>query len=189
MDSQITHRRPSRSSPPSTTPARDRSEQLLGISRNDCSGSIGTDARDQLESLLGITRCAHIGVFFFALRGRSPPEAWQIQADFSVTWLLLTYIWVQMRSLILVGAGTKKPDVARCLHFSSTVISNLLRADPALQRLHRTLAFQAKTASVTAYTTLLDFVVDLAAFNARCVSPIWSTIARSKPSSTRGCSR
>ena len=37
----------------------------------------------------------------------SPSEDWQIQADFSVTWLLLNYIWVQMGSLILVGAGTK----------------------------------------------------------------------------------
>ena len=56
MDLQITHRRPSRSSPPSTTPARDRSEQVLGISRNDRSGSIGTGARDQLEPLLGSGR-------------------------------------------------------------------------------------------------------------------------------------
>src|SRR5262249_50324806 len=29
-------------SPQFTTPARDRSERVLGISRNDCSGSIGT---------------------------------------------------------------------------------------------------------------------------------------------------
>jgi hypothetical protein len=48
-----------------------------------------------------------IGVFFLALRGWSPPEEWQVRADFSVTWILLTYIWVQMGSLILVGAGTK----------------------------------------------------------------------------------
>src|SRR5262249_23198268 len=46
-------------SPRSTTPARNRSEQVLGISRNDCSGSIGTGARDQSESVLGISRCAH----------------------------------------------------------------------------------------------------------------------------------
>ena len=52
-------------------------------------------------SSLGIA--AVIGLFFFDLRGWSPPEAWQIQADFSVTWFLLTYIWVQMGSLILVG--------------------------------------------------------------------------------------
>src|SRR5262249_58203450 len=40
-------------------PARDRSDRVLGISRNDCSGSIGTQAaRDQSESLLAITRCA-----------------------------------------------------------------------------------------------------------------------------------
>ena len=54
-----------------------------------------------------LTIAVVIGVFFLVLRGWSPSEDWQIQADFSVTWLLLTYIWVQMGSLILVGAGTK----------------------------------------------------------------------------------
>ena len=37
-----------RHTPPRTPqPARDAPEQLLGINRNDCSGSIGTAARDQ----------------------------------------------------------------------------------------------------------------------------------------------
>ena len=48
-----------------------------------------------------------IGVFFIAGAGWSPQDTWQEYADFAVTWMLLSYIWVQMGSLILVGAGTK----------------------------------------------------------------------------------
>src|SRR5262249_39393722 len=47
-------------SSPRSTAARDRPEQLLGITRNGCSGSIGMGARDQSESLLGITRYAQL---------------------------------------------------------------------------------------------------------------------------------
>jgi len=50
---------------------------------------------------------ACIGVFFIAMPGWGPSSDWQELADFSVTWIMLTYIWVQMGSLILVGAGTK----------------------------------------------------------------------------------
>src|SRR5687767_3200348 len=56
-------------------------------------------------SSLFVSAC--IGVFFIAMAGWGPPADWQELADFSVTWILLTYIWVQMGSLILVGAGTK----------------------------------------------------------------------------------
>src|SRR5215475_129782 len=50
--------------------------QLLGIARNNCSGSIGMllgisrngCARDQWESLLGITRCAHLVSRISAMR-------------------------------------------------------------------------------------------------------------------------
>ena len=48
-----------------------------------------------------------IGLFFIGFPGWTPPAAWQPYADFAVTWLLLTYIWVQMGSLIVVGSGTK----------------------------------------------------------------------------------
>ena len=48
-----------------------------------------------------------IGLFFIEFPGWTPPDAWQPYADFSVTWILLTYIWVQMGSLIVVGSGTK----------------------------------------------------------------------------------
>jgi hypothetical protein len=111
-------------------------------------------------SSLGIA--AVIGVFFFALRGWSPPEAWQIQADFSVTWLLLTYIWVQMGSLILVGSGTKNQ---MWLDAFTSVMPLFLIFYVLIQHYSGYIElshFQAKTASVTAYTMLLDFVVDSA---------------------------
>ena len=56
-------------------------------------------------SSLFVAAC--ISVFFIAMAGWGPSADWQELADFSVTWILLTYIWVQMGSLILVGAGTK----------------------------------------------------------------------------------
>ena len=31
-----------------------------------------------------------IGLFFIAMHGWSPPQSWQGQADFAVTWILLT---------------------------------------------------------------------------------------------------
>jgi hypothetical protein len=102
-----------------------------------------------------------IGVFFFGLRGWSPPEAWQVQADFSVTWVLLTYIWVQMGSLILVGAGTKNQ---MWLDAFTSVVPLFLIFYVLLQHYTGFIElshFQAKTASVTAYTMLLDFVIDL----------------------------
>ena len=34
---------------------------LLGMLRNRCTGSIVTTARDRLEQLLGISRCGHLG--------------------------------------------------------------------------------------------------------------------------------
>jgi hypothetical protein len=102
-----------------------------------------------------------IGVFFFGLRGWSPPEAWQVQADFAVTWLLLTYIWVQMGSLILVGAGTKNQ---MWLDAFTSVVPLFLIFYVLIQHYTGFIElshFQAKTASVTAYTMLLDFVIDL----------------------------
>src|SRR5499433_609098 len=54
--------------------------QLLGIARNNCSGSIGMllgisrngCARDQWESLLGITRCAHIAAKTLTVTRNTP---------------------------------------------------------------------------------------------------------------------
>jgi hypothetical protein len=102
-----------------------------------------------------------IGVFFLALRGWSPPEEWQVRADFSVTWILLTYIWVQMGSLILVGAGTKNQ---MWLDAFTSIVPLFLIFYVLIQHYSGYIElshFQAKTASVTAYTMLLDFVIDL----------------------------
>jgi hypothetical protein len=102
-----------------------------------------------------------IGLFFIAGAGWSPPESRQGQFDFGVTWLLLTYIWIQMGSLILVGAGTKNQMWIDAL---TSIVPLFLIVYVVLQ--HYTgfvvlSSFQAKTAWVTAYTMLLDVVVDL----------------------------
>jgi hypothetical protein len=102
-----------------------------------------------------------IGIFFIALAGWSPSESWQELADFSVTWILLTYIWVQMGSLILVGAGTKNQMWLDAL---TSIVPLFLILYVVVQ--HHTgyvvlSSFQTKAAWVTAYTKLLDVVIDL----------------------------
>ncbi len=104
---------------------------------------------------------ASIGLFFITGAGWSPPVAWQPHADFTVTWLLLTYIWIQMGSLILVGSGSKNQMWLDAL---TSIVPLFLIVYVVLQ--HQTgyvvlSSFQAKTAWVTAYTMLLDVVVDL----------------------------
>jgi hypothetical protein len=102
-----------------------------------------------------------IGLFFIAGAGWSPPESWQGQADFAVTWLLLTYIWVQMGSLILVGAGTKNQmwvDALTSIIPLFVIIYVILQHHTGYVILS---SFQIKTAWVTAYTMLLDVVIDL----------------------------
>ncbi len=115
----------------------------------------------QISILASLGMAVAIGTFFLAMRGWSPPEVWQVQADFAVTWVLLTYIWVQMGSLILVGAGTKNQ---MWLDAFTSVVPLFLIVYVLLQHYAGYIElshFQAKTASVTAYTMLLDFVVDL----------------------------
>jgi hypothetical protein len=102
-----------------------------------------------------------IGVFFVAGAGWSPPESWQGQADFIVTWLLLTYIWIQMGSLILVGAGTKNQMWVDAL---TSIVPLFLIVYVVVQHYAGYVplsSFQIKTAWVTAYTMLLDVVIDL----------------------------
>ncbi len=104
---------------------------------------------------------ASIVVFFILMPGWAPPDAWQPYADFAVTWLLLTYIWVQMGSLILVGSGTKNQMWIDAL---TSIVPLFLIFYVVLQ--HHTgyvtlSSFQIRTAWVTAYTMLLDVVVDL----------------------------
>ena len=102
-----------------------------------------------------------IGLFFIAGAGWSPPEIWQEQSDFAVTWLLLTYIWIQMGSLILVGAGTKNQMWIDAL---TSIVPLFLIVYVVLQHYAGYVvlsSFQVKTAWVTTYTMLLDVVIDL----------------------------
>lgn len=100
-------------------------------------------------------------LFFIAFAGWSPPHDWQGHADFAVTWILLTYIWIQMGSLILVGAGTKHQMWIDAL---TSIVPLFIIVYVVLQ--HHTgfivlSSFQIKAAWVTAYTMLLDVVVDM----------------------------
>lgn len=102
-----------------------------------------------------------IGLFFIWGAGWSPPIEWQERADFAVTWVLLTYIWVQMGSLILVGSGTKNQMWIDAL---TSIVPLFLIFYVILQHLAGYVVlspFQARTAWVTAYTMLLDVVIDL----------------------------
>lgn len=102
-----------------------------------------------------------IGVFFFAMAGWGPSGDGQELADFSVTWILLTYIWVQMGSLILVGAGTKNQMWLDAL---TSIVPLFLILYVVVQHHSGYVvlsSFQAKAAWATAYTMLLDVVIDL----------------------------
>lgn len=100
-------------------------------------------------------------VFFAGMKGWTPPAEWERFADFSVTWLLLTYVWVQLGSLILVGAGTKNQMWMDAL---TSMIPLFLIFYVIMQHTlkYEVLStFQALTAWAIAYTMLLDVVVDL----------------------------
>jgi hypothetical protein len=115
----------------------------------------------QISILSSLVISVVIGAFFLAMRGWSPQPDWQVHADFAVTWVLLTYIWVQMGTLILVGAGTK---TQMWLDALTSVVPLFLIVYVILQYYSGYLElspFQAKTAWVTAYTMLLDLVIDL----------------------------
>jgi hypothetical protein len=115
----------------------------------------------QISILSSLFIAVAIGVFFIAMQGWTPSLEWQVQADFAVTWILLTYIWVQMGTLILVGAGTK---MQMWLDALTSIVPLFLIVYVILQYYSGYLElsqFQAKTAWVTAYTMLLDLVVDL----------------------------
>ena len=102
-----------------------------------------------------------VGVFFMAFAGWSPPGSWTGKGELAVTWVLLTYIWIQMGSLILVGAGTKHQMWVDAL---TSIIPLFLITYVLLQHYGGYVvlsAFQTHTAWLTAYTMLLDVVVDL----------------------------
>lgn len=102
-----------------------------------------------------------IGVFFIFGAGWMPPETWRSEADLAVTWILLTYIWVQMGSVIMVGAGTKSQMWIDAL---TSIIPLFLITYVLLQHYGGYIVvspFQIRATWVTAYTMLLDVVVDL----------------------------
>jgi hypothetical protein len=102
-----------------------------------------------------------IGIFFIAMAGWGPSQSWQEFADFGVTWILLTYIWVQMGSLVLVGTGTKKQMWLDAL---TSIVPLFIIVYVIIQHYAGYVvlsSFQAHTAWVTGYTMLLDVVVDL----------------------------
>ena len=101
------------------------------------------------------------GIFFIAAAGWAPPESWQGRGEVAVTWVLLTYIWVQMGSLILVGTGTRHQMWLDAL---TSIVPLFLITYVLLQHYGGYVVlshFQASTAWLTAYTMLLDVVVDL----------------------------
>jgi hypothetical protein len=115
----------------------------------------------QISIVSSLLMAALIGVFFIAMAGWTPSEPWHERADFGVTWVLLTYIWVQMGTLILVGAGTKNQMWLDAL---TSIVPLFLIVYVILQHYSGYVVlspFQAKTAWVTAYTMLLDVVIDL----------------------------
>ena len=115
----------------------------------------------QVSIFSSLLVAAGIGVFFIAMAGWGPSADWQELADFSVTWVLLTYIWVQMGSLILVGAGTKNQMWLDAL---TSIVPLFLILYVVVQHHAGYVvlsSFQAKTAWATAYTMLLDVVIDL----------------------------
>lgn len=100
-------------------------------------------------------------IFFIWGHGWTPSGASQPYADITVTWVLLTYIWVQMGSLILVGSGTKHQMWIDAL---TSIIPMFIIVYVILQHYSGYVLlspFQIRTAWVTAYTMLLDLVVDL----------------------------
>lgn len=101
-----------------------------------------------------------VGLFFIGLSGWSPPNGWETTADFTVTWLLLTYIWIQMGSLILAGTGTRGEmwvDALTSIVPLFVIIYVIIQHYAGYVVLS---PFQVRAAWVTAYTMLLDVIVD-----------------------------
>ena len=102
-----------------------------------------------------------VGVFFMGAAGWSPPSNWNGGGEIAVSWILLSYIWIQMGSLVLTGAGTRHQMWIDAL---TSIIPLFLIFYVLLQHYSGYVvlsSFQAGTAWLTAYTLLLDLVVDL----------------------------
>lgn len=118
-----------------------------------------TSYRISIISSLIMTGC--IGVFFIGVAGWSPRVFYIELGDLIVTCILLTYIWVQMGSLILVGARTKNQmwlDALTSMLPLFVILYVVLQHHSGYVVLS---SFQARTAWLTVYTVLLDVVIDL----------------------------
>ncbi len=115
----------------------------------------------QVSIVSSLVMALVIGGFFIAMAGWGPTQGREDIATFGVIWIMLTYIWVQMGSLILVGAGSKNQMWLDAL---TSIVPLFLIVYVLLQHYSGYVLlspFQAKTAWVIAYTMLLDVVIDL----------------------------
>jgi len=102
-----------------------------------------------------------VGLFFLGEPGWHPPEAQQSGAQVAVTWILLTYIWIQLGSLILVGTGTRGQMWIDAL---TSMVPTFLVGYVLLLHYSGYIAlspFQVSSAWLVAYTVLLDLVIDV----------------------------
>lgn len=102
-----------------------------------------------------------IGLFFIWQAGWAPPSTWGNRGEIAVTWVLVTYIWIQVGSLVLVGAGNRNQmwvDALTSMVPLFLIFYVLVQHFAGYVELS---AFQVNAALLVAYTMLLDVVVDL----------------------------
>lgn len=102
-----------------------------------------------------------IGLFFIWQAGWSPPPTWGNRGEIAVSWILITYIWIQVGSLVLVGAGNRNQMWVDAL---TSMVPLFLILYVLLQHYGGYVvlsSFQVNAALLVAYTMLLDVVVDL----------------------------
>lgn len=102
-----------------------------------------------------------IALFFIWKAGWAPPPTWDNRGEIAVSWVLITYIWIQVGSLVLVGAGNRNQmwvDALTSMVPLFLIFYVLLQHYAGYVELSR---FQVNAALLVAYTMLLDVVVDL----------------------------
>ena len=102
-----------------------------------------------------------IGLFFIWSAGWTPPATWSNRGEFAVSWVLLTYIWIQIGSLVLVGAGNKNQMWLDALTSMVPLFVSLYVLLQHFAGFMELSPFQLHAALLTAYTMMLDVVVDL----------------------------
>jgi hypothetical protein len=115
----------------------------------------------QISILSSLIVAVFLGIFFIVLPGWTPSPQWQMWADFTVTWALLTYIWIQMGTMVFAGVGTRNQMWLDALTSAVPLFVVLYVILQHYSGYIELSSFQANAALVTAYTMLLDFVVDL----------------------------